>query len=100
MNYTINIKRLSDGKVFTIKKVWENDSIANLCFHWTDGNGGCDCNRSLETGGNLNGSEGTCGDMKMYIAWIEVNGQIVMDERPLDPDSPRDLAVLYYGAPG
>ncbi len=95
MRYTVNIKRLLDGKVFTIEKDWHNNDIANLCYQWTDGNDGCDCNRLSYI---ENTEHNPCGDMEKCIAWIEVNGKIVMDERPLSRDSQRDLAVHIVDA--
>ncbi len=104
MKYVVNIMRRSDGKTFTIEKDWPNDSIANLCYHWTDGNGGCDCNRCIYFDHKEDGTDPkvmcTCGDMEKYIAWIEVDGKLVVDERPLSLGTPRDFAVLYHGDPG
>lgn len=50
--YTVRIRCNATGKVRTYSDEWlceptkyDEDWRTGLEFHWTDGNGGCDCNR-------------------------------------------------------
>ena len=72
--------RLPDGQEYTIEVKLENDE-----YWWTEGNGGCDCNREIEINRQhpnfpLDLSILRCGDT---IELIRVDPPWELDERNL-----------------
>jgi hypothetical protein len=50
-------------------------------YWWSEGNGGCDCNRSGAFGGDDNDDEAVCCGSHRYIV-IDVEGDITDEEKP------------------
>ena len=82
--YKVYIKRLSDGVIreHVVNQGWDE---ANDFFLWTDGNFGCDCNRS-DFFAQANGEPDPeididCGDGKRFLVKIVLeNGECALDE--------------------
>lgn len=73
--------RLPDGRELDVHS--ETDSVVGTWYYWTEGNNGCDCNRSLylgrEYGLDFGGPDEClpCGDTIVLVS-------LTVDGKPLD----------------
>lgn len=86
----ITLRRNSDGKTLTFEDEWTDSpryrgspqwEPRNAVFQWTDGNGGCDCNRHLYFERALGRAdsedlwdEAVCGDELYTLVDLSVDG--------------------------
>lgn len=81
---SVRLRRNADGKEVTIGESYRaDDGCHGTVFYWTDGNFGCDCNRTLafeRACGNTPGLDdsGECGDGRYTVMSItDASGVIV-----------------------
>lgn len=89
MTYTVTIRRNADGETRDYQSTcpWQtyDDGTDNL-YWWTEGNGGCDCNRSMcfaQAGGEPTNIDVPCGETAYRILRFTLeDGRIVEYPHP------------------
>ncbi len=78
MPYTAIIKRVSDGKEFTVpfEFEWKKEGGYTDQFWWEEGNYACDCNRA----GSVNDEDESCGSSRYLVKIILPDGSVPYDE--------------------
>lgn len=81
------LRRKSDGKVVEYRDEWTLDNLDGVVYQWTDGNYGCDCNRTLffarasgEDEPDMDSLE--CGDDERFelLKIVTANGLVLYPE--------------------
>lgn len=75
---TLIIRRNSDGE--TRRMLWEHDTDH---YSWTDGNYGCNCNRSLffaQAGDKEDAEEDECGSGGYHVRIERADGSVLFED--------------------
>lgn len=90
MRYAVEIRRNADGVVRSVNEEcgdgadeWDRPHWCSREFWWSEGNGGCDCNRALffaRAAGEPEDWERGCGDTEYSVRMTLEDGRVVLDE--------------------
>lgn len=84
IEYRFEVRRNSDGKIVAGDDEWTHGPAEEMRhaieFYWSDGNFGCDCNRSIRFEGKYTEGRHPCGDTAYAVRLTLKDGTILLDE--------------------